>query len=150
MSINKLFGVWRFPIAWIWLLADAQQKQLEHILYPIAAPQALAKFNIHFHFSFSVNPVGRSDFDQFTGLQTSLVLLRLKLRVVLTPPRRSLIESLTEGCYICLKFIYFPCLAQIVGGALDDELINLFIAGILTAGIMLATRCLSASQVKPP
>jgi hypothetical protein len=34
-----------------------------------------------------------------------------------------------------------------VGGALDDELINLFIAGILTAGIMLATRCMSAAQV---
>ena len=39
---------------------------------------------------------------------------------------------------------------QIVGGALDDELINLFIAGILTAGIMLATRCMSAAQVRHP
>lgn len=39
---------------------------------------------------------------------------------------------------------------QIVGGALDDELINLFIAGILTAGIMLATRCMSAAQVRNP
>ena len=38
-------------------------------------------------------------------------------------------------------------LLQIVGGALNEDLINLFTAAVLTGGLMLVTRCLNVNQV---
>lgn len=56
--------------------------------------------------------------------------------------------------WLAIFFAFLMVMSQIVGGVLqskkiiDQELISLFPAAILTAGLMLATKCLTADQAR--
>jgi len=61
-------------------------------------------------------------------------------------PESSPVKSSRMWLALFLGFVMIG--TQIYGSAIDDEIINLLTAGILTAGLMLLSRCLNADQAR--